>query len=324
MNARLPRIVVVAGPTGVGKSDLALGLAERLGGEIVGADSIQLYRHLDIGSAKPTVAERARIPHHLVDRIDPRQPYTAADFADDAARAIDGILERGARPLVVGGTLLYQRALVYGICDAPGEVAGIRAELARRAELEGWPALHAELERRDPDAAAKIHPNDRIRIERALEVLESGGRAMSDRQREHASAPPRYETLELGVNLPREQLYRRIERRVDAMIDAGWFGEVEALLAAGYDPALKPLQAIGYRDVVACLRGEIDRDEAVRRIRRDTRRFAKRQLTWLRRSPRVSWYGPRAGLAGELEPAVRRFFEGDDPDLPPMDESAKP
>jgi len=320
----VPRIAVVAGPTGVGKSDVALELAELLGGEIVGADSVQLYRLLDIGSAKPTAAERARVPHHLVDVIDPREPYTAADFSRDAARCIDDIHARGAVPLLVGGTALYVRAVLRGICEAPGEATALREEINARAAEEGWPALHAELARTDPAAAARIHPNDRIRIERALEVALSGGGAMSERQAEHAAEPPRYEALHLVVNVPRDALYARIDQRVQRMLDAGWFAEVEALLGAGYDADLKPLQAIGYRDVVACLRGEIDRDEAVRRIQRDTRRFAKRQLTWLRKEPGVRWYLPRVGLARELAPGIARFLAGDDPGLPEMDESAKP
>lgn len=324
MSPAAPRIVVVAGPTGVGKSDVALELAEHLGGEIVGADSVQLYRHLDIGSAKPTREERARVPHHLVDVLDPREPYTAADFARDAADAIGDIRSRGAVPLLVGGTALYVRALVEGICEAPGEATEVREALARRAEAEGWPALHGELARRDPVAAERIHPNDRVRIERALEVALTGGGAMSTRQAEHRQAPPRFRALHLALNIPREELYARIDLRVEIMLDGGWFAEVEALLDAGYDADLKPLQAIGYRDVVACLRGEVEREEAVRRIQRDTRRFAKRQLTWLRKEPGVRWYRPRTGLARELAPGITRYLAGEDPGLPDMDESAIP
>ncbi|MDP7113279.1 MAG: tRNA (adenosine(37)-N6)-dimethylallyltransferase MiaA [Myxococcota bacterium] len=319
-----PRLVLVTGPTGAGKSELALGLAEQLGGEIVGADSIQLYRRLDIGSAKPTAAERARVPHHLVDRVDPRSEYTAADFAEDAAQAVDEIAGRGAVPIVVGGSALYQRALLRGICEAPGSDPAIREDLATRAEVDGWPALHAELSRLDPDTAARIHPNDRIRIERALEVVLASGQSLSAHQRGHGELPERYPSLKLGVNIPREALYERIDRRVLAMVDAGWFAEVEALLSDGYDPGLKPLQAIGYRDVVAHLRGEREFEEAIRRIQRDTRRFAKRQLTWFRKDRDVNWYRPRVGLAGELADAVGRFHRGEDPDLPAGDESAKP
>lgn len=324
MSLAAPRIVVVAGPTGVGKSDVALELAEHLGGEIVGADSVQLYRHLDIGSAKPTREERARVPHHLVDVLDPRESYTAADFARDAGNAIGDIRSRGAVPLLVGGTALYVRALVEGICEAPGETTEVRETLARRAAAEGWPALHEELARLDPVAAERIHRNDRIRIERALEVALTGGGAMSLRQAEHRQAPPCFLALHLALNIPREELYARIDRRVEFMLDGGWFAEVEALLDAGYDADLKPLQAIGYRDVVACLRGEVEREEAVRRIQRDTRRFAKRQLTWLRKEPGVHWYRPRTGLARELAPGIARYLAGENPGLPDMDESAKP
>ncbi len=312
---RRPAIVVVLGPTAAGKTGLGLDLAEGLGGEIVGADSIQIYRHLDIGSAKPTPAERARVPHHLVDFLDPAEPYNAADYLRDAAAVIADLDARGKVAVVVGGTALYLRALLYGLSESPAADPSLRAELAARAEAEGWPALHEELGRVDPAAAARIHPHDRVRIERALEVTLTSGEPISAQQSRHGFAAPRWRAYRVGVDVPRAVLVERIDRRVGEMVEEGWFEEVEALLARGYDPGLKPLQAIGYRDIVACLRGEIDRDEAVRRIRRDTRRFAKRQLTWFRKEPDVHWVAPGAGGAGHapaaaLLPAIRRFLAG--------------
>jgi len=305
------RVVAVLGPTGIGKSSLGLELAERFGGEIVSADSIQLYRYLDIGSAKPTLEERARAPHHLVDIVDPDQEYTAADFERDALAAVGEIHGRGALPVVVGGTALYMRVLLWGLCEAPPADEGIRRELALRAEREGWPALHAELAQLDPVTAARVHPNDRIRIERGLEVVLASGKPISEYQL-GGFADPRYPSFIIGLNVPREQLYERINGRVEQMISSGWFEEVESLLARGYDAQLKPLQAIGYRDVVACLQGTIDREEAVRRIQRDTRRFAKRQLTWFLKEEGIRWHEPGPGLADELMEPIRRFLAAED------------
>lgn len=308
-------MVVVLGPTASGKTSLGLDLAQWLGGEIVGADSVQVYRHLDIGSAKPTAEERARAPHHLIDILDPDEPYTAADYRRDALAAIEDIHARGAVAVIAGGTALYLRALLHGLSESPAGDPVIRAELARRAEQEGWPALHAELQRLDPVAAARIHPNDRVRIERALEVARLTGEPLSRQQARHGFAAAAVRAYRVGLDPPRDVLHERIQRRVVEMVDGGWFAEVAGLLAQGYDPGLKPLQAIGYRDVVACLQGEIDRDEAIRRIQRDTRRFAKRQMTWFRKEPDVHWVDPGAGgpasrIAGELVEPIRRFLAG--------------
>ncbi len=307
------KVVSVVGPTASGKTSLGLALADRLGGEIVSADSVQVYRLLDVGSAKPTPMELAAAPHHLIDVVDPDEPYTAADFARDAAAAIHDIASRGRVPLVVGGTTLYVRALLHGLCPAPPGDEAIRRQLAERARDEGWPALHAELRQLDPDAAARIHPNDRIRIERALEVVLSTGAPITRIQEDHAFGGGEFDSLQIGLRLAREVLYERIDRRVLQMFDSGWIEEVESLLERGYDADLKPLQAIGYRDVVRLVRGELDREEAVRRIQRDTRRFAKRQLTWLRKEPDVIWHDPRQGLDEALERSVLEFLDRDRP-----------
>ena len=214
-------IVAVVGPTASGKTGLGLDLAERFGGEIVNADSVQVYRLLDIGSAKPTAEEQGRVPHHLVDVVDPDEPFTAADFAEHGHAAVADIHGRGALPVVVGGTALYVRALLQGLCPAPPRDDDVRAALNRRAEAEGWPALHAELTALDPDAAGRIHPNDRVRIERALEVFRITGQPISEFQRRHGFAERRYRSLVIGLRLPRDVLDARIEGRARTMIRAG-------------------------------------------------------------------------------------------------------
>jgi tRNA dimethylallyltransferase len=303
------RVVAVVGPTASGKTAVGLRLARELDGEIVSADSVQLYRGLDVGSAKPTAEERAAAPHHLIDVVDPDAPYTAADFERDASAAIRVIAGRGKVPIIVGGTTLYVRALLHGLCPAPPGDEGIRQRLAERASVEGWPALHAELATLDPDAASRIHPNDRIRIERALEVVLTTGQTLTRVQETHAFPGNGFPAFQIALKLPRELLYERIDRRVLQMFDEGWIEEVESLLERGYDPDLKPLQAIGYRDVVRLVRGEQGREEAVRRIQRDTRRFSKRQMTWLRKEPGVHWHDPREGLEDTLLRRIRAFLE---------------
>ena len=305
------KVVAVVGPTGAGKTTVGLHLARELGGEIVGADAVQLYRELDVGSAKPTAAERAAAPHHLIDEVDAAAPYTAADFERDASAAIRDIAGRGRVPILVGGTTLYVRALLHGLCPAPPGDEVIRQRLAERAREEGWPALHAELGKLDPDAAARVHPNDRIRIERALEVVLATGRPLTRVQQDHAFPGNGFPAFQIALRLPREVLYERIDRRVRQMFEEGWIQEVESLLERGYDPDLKPLQAIGYRDVVRLVRGEQGREEAVQRIQRDTRRFAKRQMTWLRKEPGVHWHDPREGLEDTLLRRVRAFLAGE-------------
>lgn len=302
-----PNVITVAGPTATGKSALGIAIGERFGGEIIGADSVQIYRYLDIGSAKPTQEERRRLPHHLIDFMDPADPYTAADFRRDALAAIEGIVDRGRLPIVVGGTALYVRALLRGLCPAPPADSEIREALAQRAATEGWPALHRQLAELDPEAANRIHPNDRVRIERALEVVIATGRPLSDIQSRHAFASSDLASLQIGLDLPRDVLFERIDARVEWMFEQGWVEEVESLLARGYDPGLKPLQAIGYRDVVRLIDGEWSREDAIQRIQRDTRRFAKRQLTWMRKEEDILWCDPRDGLSTDLERRIRDF-----------------
>jgi tRNA dimethylallyltransferase len=275
--------VCLTGPTACGKTDLALELAERLPLEIVSMDSAMVYRGLDIGTAKPTPAVRATVPHHLIDILEPTEAYSAGRFARDAAEAIRGALARGRLPLLVGGTLLYLRALRDGLATLPHADAGVRQRLDDEAAAVGWTAMHERLRRVDPIAAARISAGDRQRIQRALEVFTLTGRPLTELQ--HAAAAeerPRVATVAL---LPeqRSDLAVRIERRFDAMVEAGLVAEVERLRARGdLQPEMPSMRAVGYRQLWAHLDGEYDWPEARRRAVVATRQYAKRQLTWLR------------------------------------------
>jgi tRNA dimethylallyltransferase len=283
------RVGFIVGPTGAGKSALAIEIAARLGGEIVNADSRLFYRGLDIGTAKPGRAERARVPHHLIDLCEPDQTLDAARFAALAAEAIDGIVRRGNPVLVVGGSGLYLRALQHGLCAGPSAAPALRAALHRRAARESPAALHRELQRVDPGAAARIGQRDLARIVRALEVFALTGEPLSVRQQRHRFAPRRYDSLSVGLAMERRALYACLDARFDAMLAAGLVDEVRGLLARGYAPDRPPLSTIGYREIAAALRGELTLAQAAERARRETRRLAKRQLTWFRRDPEIVW-----------------------------------
>lgn len=285
----LPRILMILGPTASGKSALAMELAEKCGGELVNADSLQVYRGLDIGTAKPTPAMRERVPHHVIDLIPPDAPFTAAEFCRCADQAIADIWARGRWPIVVGGTGLYLRALVHGLIDSPGENVALRAELTQLAAREGNEVVLERLRLVDPLAAARIHPNNLVRIIRALEVYQQSGRPLSSYWAEHGFMPQRYACLKIGVQVERAELYARIEARVDAMLAAGLVDEVRQLFATGYNSALKPLRAIGYKEISAHLAGEISLAEARALIIRNTRLYAKRQLTWCQQEEPINW-----------------------------------
>ena len=303
MSFRLP-IIVLCGPTAVGKTAAAIRLAERFGGEIVNADSMQVYRYMDIGTAKPTAAERARAPHHLVDVADPDEPFDAARFTRLGRKAVAAIAARGRVPIVAGGTGLYIKALVYGLArDAPCDPA-VRRRLRREAGKAGGAAgLHRRLAAVDPETATRVHPNDAVRIVRALEVFEISGRPLSAHHRDHRFADTPYATFKIGLALEREILYGRIDRRVEWMLAEGLEAEVRGLLARGYGVDLKPMQALGYRHMAGVIDGRIGNDEALATLKRDTRRFAKRQFTWFRTDAEIRWTPPDAldGLYGEIE-----------------------
>ena len=280
------RIIVLSGATASGKTDLALRLARAFPMEIVNADSMQVYRLLDIGTAKATRAQREEIPHHLVDVADPDEPYNAGRYVDEAEQAIDGIVSRGKVPLVVGGTGMYLRALLRGLDPMPADPA-VRAALDRRWEEEGGPALHAELARVDPETASRVHPADRLRVVRALEIAAVGGVPAGRARSAWASGCSRRESLFLALWPGREELYRRIDARTEQMFRMGLVNEVRNLLSMGYGRDLKPMRGLGYRQAVSHLLDGVPLPQAVESTMRDTRRYAKRQLTWLSAEPEL-------------------------------------
>jgi tRNA dimethylallyltransferase len=282
-------LLVVVGPTASGKTALAVDLAERLGGEVVGADSVQIYRGFDIGSGKPTASELARAPHHLVGVLGPLDPVDAASWAERAARAVDDIRARGRVPIVCGGTFLWVKALLFGLADAPAGDAALRDRHRAIAEREGRPALHERLRAVDPESAARLHPNDLVRVSRALEVHELTGKPMSAWQREHAFGEARYDARLLGVACDAAALTARITARVRAWLAGGWIDEVRALTAQGYGQA-RAMGSVGYAQVRAMLAGELPEADLELAIVRATRVFARRQRTWLNHVD-VTWLG---------------------------------
>lgn len=285
-----PSITAIVGPTALGKTSVAVCLAHMLGGEIVSADSVAVYRGLDIGAAKPTAEERAQVRFHVVDVADPDEPFTVAHFKELALKALREIAERGAVPLVVGGTGLYVRVLLddYGLVQTPADPR-VRAELAAEADRLGAGALHQRLCVLDPVAAARIHPNDRVRIIRALEVVNVSGVPISELQARDAAGRRPLPSRRIGFTANREWLYRRINNRVDAMVAAGLREEVTGLLEKGYPPNLRSLMTLGYKEMVAHVLGHASLDETVDLIKRNTRKFAKRQLTWFRADRTIQW-----------------------------------
>ena len=282
-----PQIVVVAGPTATGKTRLGILLAQRYGGEIVSADSMQVYRRMDVGTAKATAEERAAARHHMLDVAEPWENYSVSRYVEEAARCCDDILARGRLPILVGGTGLYIDSLLSGRDFAGREEdgEGLRASLNERYDAEGGEALLAELASFDPDRAAKLHPGDRRRIVRAIEIYRLTGETISEHDRRTRSIPPRYEAARIHLNYKnRADLYARIDARVDAMVENGLFEEVAALLAEGVGADCTAMQAIGYKEAAAALRGELSRAEAIAAIKLGSRRYAKRQLTWFSRA----------------------------------------
>jgi tRNA dimethylallyltransferase len=277
--------VWIMGPTASGKSSLAMALAQHLPVEVVSVDSAQVYRCMNIGTAKPTLDERSQVPHHLIDILDPSEPYSAARFCTDAAQKIEEIRARGKLPLLVGGTMLYFRSLLHGLADLPAASAQFRAQIEAEAAQKGWPALHARLAKVDPQSAARLAPNDKQRIQRALEIYELSGVAASEAYRSSPrtsslKAQPLRFALEF---VDRAELHRRIEHRVHAMMEQGFLDEVKLLRARGdLHPDLPSIRSVGYRQLWRHLDGEWSLDEAVQRAIFASRQLAKRQLTWLR------------------------------------------
>lgn len=295
------RLLVVVGPTASGKTALAVRVAERVGGEIISADSVQVYRGFDIGSGKPTADELARAPHHLLDCVDPSEPMDAARWAELADAAIAQICQRCRVPIVCGGTFLYVKALLYGLAPAPPADSTVRERHRALAETEGRAALHEKLREVDPACAARLAPNDLVRVSRALEVYELSGTTMTEWQGRHGFREPRFDARLVGVATTREALDSRIKARVAHMMAAGWMDEVRALVASGHRHA-RAMSAVGYKQVLEAIDSgnDSDQDAVSAAVVRATRIFARRQRTWLRDQP-VEWIEPTAGLEAVLD-----------------------
>ena len=284
-------IVVVAGPTASGKSDLALRLAQEFNGELICSDSMQVYRQFDIGTAKPTLSEQKLVPHHQLDLIEPDGNYSAGKYERDTAIIIQQIQQRGHLPILVGGTGLYYRALMYGISNIPKIPEKLRQELFSLQEEHGTSYCWEQLQKHDPQTAKRLHPNDTSRIMRSLEVVLATGTSIADFQLQQPFAEARYPVLAIAYEWERSLLYERINQRTRKMLKSGWIEEVEMLLET-YPPELKPLQAIGYREIVEHLQNKLKQEALVKKIQLRTRQYAKRQMTWFRREAKIAWHQP--------------------------------
>ena len=303
--------IVLVGPTATGKTDAALCLARQIGGEIINADSMQVYLGMDIGTAKPSAMERAQVPFHLLDIATPDAQVTVADWKRRAESAIFDIVSRGGRPILCGGTGMYVRALLenWSLAETPAD-SGIRAELQRELETLGSAALHERLREIDPASALRLHPNDGVRITRALEVFQVSGRMISALQAEDKAAHTRRPAHLFGLDLPRAALNERIERRVDGMMAAGLAAEVEGLLASGYNQTHGPMRSLGYKEITQWLEGALDHDAAVALIKQNTRRYAKRQQTWFRAEVGLQWRDVSGLTAAQVAEELLKVPEG--------------
>ena len=286
-----PKILVIVGPTASGKTRMAVELAQRHNGEVISADSMQIYRTMDIGTAKPTQEEMGGIPHHMIDVADPEEDFSVARYVEMAARCVDDVLARGKLPIVAGGTGLYIDSLLSGRTFAPfSPDSALRGELEREMADKGGAAMLEELAKVDPEAAQRLHPNDHKRIIRALEVYRSTGKTITQHNRETQAIPPRYDALTIGLAFQdRQAMWRRIDQRVDEMVAAGLEDEVRRLLTSGISPKCTAMQAIGYKEFTQALSGEMTWKEAAELVKLRSRQYAKRQLTWFGRNPNTRW-----------------------------------
>lgn len=300
------KVISIVGPTAVGKSAIAMEMARRLGGEIISADSMQVYRFMDIGTAKPSLKDRAEITHHLIDVADPDEDYNAARFRQDALKAAELIEAKGKRIILAGGTGLYIRAFLGGIFEGPGKDPLLRERLEKEAAVHGRGYLFGRLSEVDPVSAKRIHPNHISRIMRALEVYYLTGRPISEFQSEHGFAENRFETLKIGVIRTRDALYAGIEQRVHAMMEEGLLEETSKLLAMGYAPGLKSMQSLGYKEMAAHISGTLTLDDAVSELKKNTRNYAKRQITWFKKDKDIRWFSP--GDSSIITETAKEFF----------------
>jgi tRNA dimethylallyltransferase len=294
---RRPAAALV-GPTASGKTGVGILVAEALGTEIIGVDSRQVYRRLDIGTAKPTPEQVRRVPHHLTDLVEPDETFSAGRYRKEVEKLLPRLEKEGRVPFFVGGTGLYLKTILEGLCPAPEANADLRRWLGKAAEFPAG-GLHDLLKRIDPEAAATIHPNNAHRLTRALEVYYLSGETLSSRQRRHRFADRPFHAVVIGLLRSREELKARISRRLEKMLDAGLVEEVRGLLDAGLDPALPSLHAVGYPQIISHLQGETDLGEAVERIRKATWQYARRQMTWFRASSDITWIEAGGGLGDE-------------------------
>lgn len=304
----LKKIAVITGPTATGKSGVAVRVAKSLNGrgEIVYADSAAVYRRLDIGTAKPTVEEMGGVPHHLIDLCEVDEDFDAERYSKAAAAAVEDIVSRGNIPVVTGGTGLYIKALVHGLFSIPEDGGRARKKLLEELEEEGLDRLYSELVTVDPISAESINKNDKTRIIRALEIFRITGRPASEIREEHAFKEKAFDPLYIGLTMKRSFLYERIDRRVDEMIESGIVDEVRAILKDGYSPSCRSLNTIGYREIVSHVNGGIDRERAINLIKRNTRRLAKRQVTWFNKVDDIVWFE----YPYNIEEIVRTIKEG--------------
>ena len=308
MRDKRPKVVAVMGPTAVGKSALVLQLAKGFGAEIVNADSVQIYRFLEIGAAKPTKAERAEVPHHLMDIVDPDEDFDALRYSQLAREVVERLDQRGKRPLVVGGTGLYLKAAFHGLFPGAPSNEKLRKRLRREAECDGGSGLNQRLAQVDPYTAKRVHAHDLVRVIRALEVWETCGKPLSTLQKEHGFRQRPFLTLKIGLRRPRAELYDRVNKRVEAMMALGFLDEVKELLRRGYGPQLKSMQTLGYRHLVRYLTDGVSLNETLRTLKRDTRRYAKRQMTWFRKDLEIHWFHPEE--VQSIAKLVEQFWPG--------------
>jgi tRNA dimethylallyltransferase len=297
----LNRVLVIVGPTGVGKTQISLKLADILDGEVVSLDSRQVYKYMDIGTAKPTKREMKKVAHHLIDIVYPEEKFTAADYGKKAREVIREIIERGKEPIVVGGSGLYLKALIKGFFKGPKEDKKLRERLREEESELGPHYLFQKLKEVDPQAAERIHPNDSVRIIRALEVYELTGKPITSLQEKGDYEPFEMDFIKVGLSLDRKKLYERIDLRVEKMISEGFLDEVKGLKERGYSSELKAFKTVGYQELFSCLEEKIDLPSAVASIKLNTRRYAKRQLTWFRKDKEIRWLDVENGnLIGSI------------------------
>lgn len=311
-SGKKPKIIVICGPTGVGKTAAAIDVAEEIAGQIVSADSMQVYRYMDVGTAKPTPLEQKKIKHHMIDIVDPDEAFDAARYSFLARKKIVELHSQNTIPFIVGGTGFYIKALLHGLFPSEPLATGVCNKLKDEAAAIGSESLYERLAKVDPKTARRIHPHDTYRITRALETFEATGESISKYQQDHQFSDTPFSFLKIGLTIPRELLYKRINQRVDAMIDAGFVDEVRTLLKRGYKADLKSMQAIGYRHVVAFIQGRLPWTETVRTFKRDTRRYAKRQLTWFGADPEILWTEP--ARMSDMRAKIKEFLKAKNAD----------